>query len=499
MIKEAPSLPRMIGMLAFTASCVGILLYLWLTFGGAIPLRPEGYRLHVKFPEATQLAQEADVRISGVNVGKVKDKTRDTETGLTDAELELDERYAPLPSDAQAVLRQKTLLGETYVELSPGTPGSPPVPDGGLLLPARVSPTVELDEIFRAFDPKTRAAFSTWMDQQGRAVDGGGRALNDALGTLTPFAEDVDDVLRVLDRQEQATRGLVRDTGAVFEALTERQGQLRGLIENSNRAFRTTARRNSELAQTFVVLPTFLREARTTTRRLTRFARDTDPLITQLRPAARQLSPTLRSLSATAPDLKGLFRDLDPLIRVSRPGLPALERTLDQTRPLLRRIEPFLRDLQPVFDYVGLYRRELAAFFANAAAATNASEPPIGGAGNALKYLRTTNPLNPEVLAAYPQRIASNRSNAYPEPGAYSELARGLPTFGRYLCENSIPDPVLDPDDPNLEPELREIVENFVFTEENRGRAPSCAEQRPLGRLVGQPGRFPRLQPIPPR
>ena len=496
MVKETPSVGRLLGMLAFTASCVGILLYLWLTFGGSIPLRPEGYRAHVKFPEATQLAQEADVRISGVNVGKVKTKIQDSETGLTDAELELDDKYAPLPADTEAVLRQKTLLGETYVELSPGDRDAPKLEDGGLLPAGQVSPTVELDEIFRTFDPKTRAAFGTWMDQQGRAVNDGGRELNDALATLTPFAQDVDAVLRILDRQEEATQGLIRDTGVVFGALTERQGQLRQLIENSNRVFETTARRDAELADTFVVFPTFLRETRATTRRLTTFAQDTDPLITQLRPAARELSPTLQSLSATAPDLRGLFRDLDPLIRVSRSGLPALERSLDDTRPLLRRLEPFLRDLQPVFDYVGLYRRELAAFFANASSATNATEPPIGGDGDSLKYLRTTNPLNPEILAAYPERIASVRSNAYPEPGAYSSLARGLPTFGSYLCENSIPDPVLDPDDPNLEPEVREIVENFVFTE-NRGRAPACREQRPLGRVVDQPGKFPRLQPLP--
>jgi len=499
MIKERPSLGRIFAMLAFTGSCVGILLYLWLTFGGSIPLRPEGYRVHVKFPEATQLAQEADVRISGVNVGKVKKKTQDLETGLTDAELELDEKYAPLPSDAAAVLRQKTLLGETYVELSPGTRHAPKVEDGGLLAAGQVSPTVELDEIFRAFDPKTREAFGTWMDQQGRAVNGGGQALNDALATLTPFAQDVDAVLRILDRQEAATRGLVRDTGAVFGALTERQGQLRELIENSNRVFETTAQRDAELAETFVAFPTFLRETRATARRLTEFAEDTDPLVTQLRPAARELSPTLRSLSATAPDLRGLFRDLDPLIRVSRPGLPALERTLDDTRPLLRRIEPFLRDLQPALEYVALYRRELAAFFANASAATNAADPRISGSGGNAKYLRTTNPLNPEILAAYPRRIASNRSNPYTEPGGYERLRSGLPTFGDYLCAEAGPDPVLDPDDPNLEPELREIVEEFVFSRQNRGRAPDCAQQRPLGRLVDQPGRYPRLQPIPAR
>ena len=495
MVKETPSVGRLLGMLAFTASCVGILLYLWLTFGGSIPLRPEGYRLHVQFPEATQLAQEADVRISGVNVGKVKKKQPDNATGLTDAELELDEKYAPIPADTQAVLRQKTLLGETYVELAPGTAGGRMLADGGRLAEAQVSPTVELDEIFRTFDPKTREAFGTWMDQQGRAVDERGQELNDALGSLTPFAQDVDAVLRILDRQKEATRGLVRDTGEVFSALSERQGQLRGLIENSNRVFETTAARDAELADTFVVFPTFLRETRSTTRRLSEFARDTDPLITQLRPAARALSPTLVDLSATAPDLRGLMRDLGPLIRVSRRGLPALERILDDARPFLARLEPYLRSLEPALDYLGLYRREIAAFFANDAAALQATEPSAVSA-EPLHYLRTTNPLNPEILAAYPRRIPTNRSNPYVEPGGYEQLARGLPVFGAYTCANPGPTPRLDPDDPNLEPALREVIEQFVFTAEGP-QGPPCREQRPLGRVVGQDGRYPRLQPIP--
>ena len=65
MVKEAPSVGKMVAMIAFTLSCVAILLYLWLAFGGSVPLRAEGYRFEVRFPEATQLAQEADVRISG--------------------------------------------------------------------------------------------------------------------------------------------------------------------------------------------------------------------------------------------------------------------------------------------------------------------------------------------------------------------------------------------------------------------------------------------------
>ena len=66
MQKQAPSIGRILVMVLFALSCFGILLYLWLVFGGSTPLKPQGYRFKVNFPEATQLAQEADVRISGV-------------------------------------------------------------------------------------------------------------------------------------------------------------------------------------------------------------------------------------------------------------------------------------------------------------------------------------------------------------------------------------------------------------------------------------------------
>ena len=79
----------------------------------------------------------------------------------------------------------------------------------------------------------------------------------------------------------------------MFQALSERQGQLRGLIQNSQTVFSTTARRNQDLEQLFRILPTFQRESRATLERLNSFAANTDPLVQQLRPAARELSPTL--------------------------------------------------------------------------------------------------------------------------------------------------------------------------------------------------------------
>jgi phospholipid/cholesterol/gamma-HCH transport system substrate-binding protein len=503
MIKQAPSFGHIFAMVAFTLSCFGILVFLWLSFGGSVPLQPEGYHVTVPFPEATQLAQEADVRISGVRVGRVKKKEPNKETGLTDTEIEIEARYAPLPKDTRAILRQKTLLGETYVELSPGTRSSGQVEDGGRLPAGQVAETVELDEILRTFDPVTRAQFSTWFDQAGQAARGNAEPLNDALGQLTPFAEETDDVLEVLRRQSGATRRFIRDTGVVFDSLTARSGQLRELIRNSNRVWGAVASRDQELADTFRVLPTFLREGRATTRRLTSFAETTNPLITQLRPAARELSPTLVDLDALAPDLKGLFQDLGPLVRVSRRGLPATEEALNNTRPILARLDPFLRNLTPIFDYIGLYKREVAAFFANDAAATQATEAGFVNPGQQIHYLRTTTPMNPEMMAGWPFRLGTNRSNPYTEPGGYAKLASEghLEVFGSYLCTGQpTPTPPLGSPDPTVDypQETADLVNHFVFgIPENVGRAPPCDPQAPLGRLAGQSGLFPRLQPLP--
>src|SRR5215210_8467541 len=169
MQKAAPSFGRVAIMAGFALSCFGLLLFLWLAFGGTIPIKPKGYRFTTSFAEATQLAREADVRISGVPVGKVKTIEPDKKTGRSNVEIQLESRYAPVRTDAKAILRQKTLLGETYVELTPGSPKSDTVAEGGRLRTSQVSPTVELDEIYRSFDPRTRRAFQVWMQTQAQA------------------------------------------------------------------------------------------------------------------------------------------------------------------------------------------------------------------------------------------------------------------------------------------------------------------------------------------
>src|SRR3954447_15439257 len=210
-----PSFSCILVMVVFALSCFGLLLFLWLSFGGPIPLKPKGYRVQVGFPEATQLGLEADVRVAGVSVGKLRQKKLDPNSNRTLATLEIERKYAPLRSDAKAMLRQKSLLGETYIELTPGS-SKKTIPEGGQLPDGQVQKTVELDEIFRALDPQTRAAFRGWQQDLAKGINGRGQDFKDASGPLPGSAHAGADALPVLDSQRGPAPRLVKNTGVTF-------------------------------------------------------------------------------------------------------------------------------------------------------------------------------------------------------------------------------------------------------------------------------------------
>lgn len=491
MNKQAPSAFRIITMIAFAGSCVGLLIFLWVSFGGSTPFAPQGYRINAEFSQAVNLATQADVRISGVDVGKVVSVGLDRRTGLTRAVMEIDSQYAPRPADTRAILRAKTLLGETYIELTPGSRTAPTLPDGATLPPGQIAPTVQLDQILSTFDPATRHAFEVWQQQEGIALTGRGEDLNAALGQLYPFATNVERVLAVLNNQEAATSTLLRDTGAVFSALSQSPGQLQGFINNSNATFAATAAQDVALANTVRAFPAFLVQTRSTINRVAQFARFTKPLIDEFRPAAVQLSPALEQTAILAPELRDLMVHIGPLTAAAKSGIPALESFLSDSVPWLVRAKPYLGGVVPVIEYINTYRREIAAFFANSTATTQATG--LNSAQTrALHYLRISNPVNPEVLTVYHNRLDSNRGNPYMAPGGYNNLLSGLDVFGGYLCTGN-PQPTIGPTVP---PDLASILASVYYTTQPGG--PPCKAQPPLGTLTtGQIQSFPHLTPLP--
>jgi phospholipid/cholesterol/gamma-HCH transport system substrate-binding protein len=436
MIKVAPSLGRILAMVIFAFSCVGILLFLWLQFGGATPLKPEKYVVDAAFPEAVGLLQDVDVRTAGITIGTVREVEVEESSKRAVATLALDPAYAPLSRDARAILRRKTLLGETFVEITTGSKDGPKLPDGGRLADAAIAPTVELDEILQTYDERTRRAFQMWQQQLGVAVGRRGEDLSNALNRLPEFTESGADLLEVLDEQQEAVRGLVRDTGHVYGALTRDEGQLAALIRNSHRLFSDTASQRENLAEAFHIFPTFLDESRLTLGRLETFSRNARPLVRDLRPVAHELRPTVAAARSLAPDLEHFFGAFDQQIDAARTALPALGDILDETRPLLGALGPFLQEFNPIFEWLELHQHLVGDFLGYSAGAL-ADTIPSAPEGEVGHYLRQLGVTGLESFGIHRERVSSNRGNAYLPPVLPAEemgKRLGLPSWD---CEPS--------------------------------------------------------------
>jgi phospholipid/cholesterol/gamma-HCH transport system substrate-binding protein len=484
-----PSLAKIATMVLFALSCVGLLLFLWLSFGGTLPFAAQGYRFKAAFPDASQLATEADVRVAGVNVGKVIDKELDPQGNRTLVTIQLNDKFAPIHKDAQAILRTKTILGETYVQLTPGTPNSPMLPDGGTLARSNVVPAVQLDTIFNALDPTTRHAFQVWQKQLSLAIQGNDQNLNSVLGNLPPFAADATDLLQVLDVQHTAVVNLLRNGGTVFDALDHSQSALRNLITTGEETFATTAANNNAIADTFHVFPTFLNETKATMIRLQNFATDTDPLVKELEPVAQNLSPTLKDLDELAPSLRSFFVNLGPLITVSKTGLPAVSKVLGGAQPLLASLGPFLEQLNPILDWLSLHQQLTSDFISNLptgiAATTNSFS---GGVGH---YLRQFQPIGPETLSLAANRDAQNRGNTYPQPLWLAD-PKSFSAGGKYPGSFALQ--AFDCSNTGAPGDGSQPASGPPSTQTQLGTA-ACWVQPPLGKLIGQNGTFPQIGP----
>ncbi len=474
MQKGAPSFGKIATMVLFALSCFGLLLFLWLSFGGGIPFAPQGYRIKASFPFGQELAAQADVRIAGVSVGKVVSVGLDPQGNRTLATIQLDNQFAPLHANASAILREKTIIGETYVQINPGPSRARPIADGGMLARANVVPAVQLDQIFDAFDPTTRRAFQVWQQSLSQAVTGNGQNLNSVLGNLPTFAADGSQLLATLNIEHDAVRRLFRNTGTVFGALTQNQSALRNLIISAQQTFHTTAANDSALSRTFAVLPVFLNETKLTMGRLQTFATNTDPLLKQLMPVAADLTPTLRSVRALSPDLRSLFVNLNPLITASKTGLPALAKVLDGASPLLSSLGPFLEQLNPILTWLSLHQQLISDFFSIGGGALAGKTTSFsGGTGH---YLPQYTAFGPQSLAIYPSRLSTNRGNTYPPPvgGQGAALAAHgiLPSWD---CTNTGA-----PGDGSVAP--------------GGGNTP-CWVAAPLGNLIGEPTKSAQIHP----
>ncbi|HLB21549.1 MAG TPA: MlaD family protein [Solirubrobacteraceae bacterium] len=498
MQKRAPTLGNMIVIVLFVLSCFGLLLFLWESFGGPLPLKPKGYRMVVAFPKSLALAEQSEVRISGVNIGRVVALNLG-DGGRTRAELEINEKYAPIRANMHAILRQKTLLGETYVQLIPqgGGHSGPFVPDNGQLADAQVEPSVTLDGILSAFDAKTRRSFQIWQESLAEGINGRGEQINAGFATLDPFVQHGNTLVGLLASQEGAVRALVKNTGVVFNALASRDRQLEGLIVNGEHTFHALSEGSQAFAAAFRVLPKFEKSSRVALKELDRFATDASPFLDEFRPVERKLAKVLNAAKPFAPQFDSFLTSLGPLTTAAKKGLPDVGKTLDFTTTQLEAIRPVLHNLDPFLQNLGEYVPELQAFFANFTAATQAHGNNTNTPGGPQQhYLRSMQVLSPESLAVYPQRIGTDRSNPYFKPGAFRALGNGgLQVFSNSNCSNPVPS-VSGPSNATISQSLIEEIIQFKVANApetpNSIAAPGCNQQSPFT-FNGQTSQFPHV------
>jgi phospholipid/cholesterol/gamma-HCH transport system substrate-binding protein len=519
MQKKTPTLGNLLVIAIFVLACFGLFLFLWYSFGGPVPLRPKGYRVRADFPNGLQLAEQSDVRIAGVPVGRVV--TVKEHNGYAEAVMEIESRYAPLPRSIHAILREKTILGETYVQLIPHNGFGPPyIPDEGRLPQQNVEKAVTLDEVLETFNPHTREEFRRWQQTWANAFRGRGEDINAFFAELEPFTAETNKILRLLAAQEAAVSALVRNTGQVFAALAGRERQLEALIKDGERTFAAAAAASNSFAQTFRALPPFERSSTRALKELDTLAAEANPYLIQFRADERQLAPTLQALKAFSPPLERFLVDTSLWAKAAKRGLPAFDRSLELTVPVLRELVPILRNFNPFFEYLGSYEPELQAFFANATAVTEAAansenNKTVGGERPRLHYIRAMAVLSPEGLAIYKHPLGISRTNPYFHPGAFNQLASGLPVYNSSNCSESAPALIGPPNEYVSEAVIKALrgepfeligsggerlsgqiqpVVNRSPNEPNHVGAPPCRQQEPFT-FDGTRSDFPHVAP----
>lgn len=205
-----------------------------------------GYTVKAQFPTGGGIFTNAEVTYRGVPIGRVG-QLRLTPAGM-EADLDIDSGTAPVPADTEAVVADRSAVGEQYIDLRPRTGGGPVLHDGSVItqdntkIPLRVDTVLSTVDSFAASVPKP--ALRTVVDELYNATSGAGPALDQLVGRgiefvqaasahVAPLTQLVTDAHTVLDTQAQqadAIRSFGANAKLLASTLKQSDGDLRKLI-----------------------------------------------------------------------------------------------------------------------------------------------------------------------------------------------------------------------------------------------------------------------------
>jgi phospholipid/cholesterol/gamma-HCH transport system substrate-binding protein len=220
-------------------------------FNASKPYQVTGY-----FLSAEGVVPANDVVVNGAAVGKVTSVTLADDSSPSAAGarivMQLDSKYAPLRRGTRAQIRLKGLLGNPFIELTPGTQGNEKIPNGGSIPLQDTAAPVALDQVNDIFDRSTREKVKTATLEGGKMFDGRGQDLNRLLGQLPTITGNLADTTGRIDRQDRELDQLQVEFDQVAHQMASEDTALRADLENGASLLDTFAAHNTQLQDEIV-------------------------------------------------------------------------------------------------------------------------------------------------------------------------------------------------------------------------------------------------------
>ena len=390
----------------FLVAMVLIFGVLWVNFGGDMPGVTGGYSVTASLADTQNLVYDSEVRMAGVNVGKIRGLERTP--GSVNVKMALRGDAVPLHEGAKVLLRAKTLIEETYLEVTDGS--GPAIKDGGRLPASAEQLSVKFDDLLDTLPLETREQLAAMVKKLGVATDGEAEHLSDTLAALGRLGRDGHDALDVLASQSDNLAGLVREGTRLLAVLDEGEGQIARMATAAERLTRASASRDDKLAETMRLLPGLLDKLEGASPPVRQLAGALTTLADPLSQAAPDLQAALAELPGATAELRGLLPELDqnldrlPATLTRTPGVAADAQALI---PVLR---VGLADVNPMLAYLTPYAKDIASFAANAAQVVTASGL------NAGRFLLVI-----DTGSFSGDAVSTKAHNAYPPPGGATD------------------------------------------------------------------------------
>src|SRR6201996_3517750 len=302
------------------------------------------YLVRAIFDDASFAAQGEDVRIAGANVGSIQSLgvTAGKKAAVTIAIT--DHRFAPFHNDATCTIRPQSLIGEEYVDCSPGTSGAAALPKisrgpgtGTYYLPVtRTSSPIDSDIVQDISTEPVRQSLAVIINEFGTGLAARGSDLNAVIHRANPALGNTDKVLKILAGQNHTLAQLATDSDKVLGPLARERRHISGFITQANTTAVASAARAEAISQTFQKFPAYLAQLR--------------PLMADLGTLADQGTPLMTSLGQSAAALGKQFANLTPFATQARTALINLGAAAQTYQPSLLAPQPLADRLQALGD-----------------------------------------------------------------------------------------------------------------------------------------------------